>query len=108
VRTLGGQRVQAVPGAPGQVAAQVRFGVLAGGALEAGQVRSRCQPQPVSERHQGIGGYGGLFGEGHHALTVRRSPSFRKLPQAPVTARGCGSIVGYCATPVTFPLVSVT
>ena len=35
VRALGGQRVQAALGAPGQVAAQVRFGVLAGGAREA-------------------------------------------------------------------------
>jgi hypothetical protein len=33
VRPLGGQRVQAALGAPGQVAAQVGFGVLAGGAL---------------------------------------------------------------------------
>jgi hypothetical protein len=45
-----GQRVQAALGAPGQVAAQVRFGVLTGGALEAGQVGSRCQSQPVGER----------------------------------------------------------
>ena len=35
VRPAGGERVQAAFGAPGQVAAQVRFGVLAGGALEA-------------------------------------------------------------------------
>jgi hypothetical protein len=35
VRPLGGQRVQAALGAPGQVAAQVGFGVLAGWALEA-------------------------------------------------------------------------
>jgi hypothetical protein len=33
-----GQRVKAALGAPGQVAAQVRFGVLVGGTLEAGQV----------------------------------------------------------------------
>jgi hypothetical protein len=44
VRALRGERVQAVLGAPGEVAAQVRFGVLAGGALEAGQVGSHCQP----------------------------------------------------------------
>jgi len=43
VRTLRGQRVQAALGAPGQIAAEVRFGVLAGGALEAGQVGSYCQ-----------------------------------------------------------------
>jgi hypothetical protein len=40
VRTLGGERVQAVPGTPGQVAAQVGLGVFAGGALEAGEVGS--------------------------------------------------------------------
>ena len=33
VRPPGGQRIQAALGAPGQVAAQVGFGVLAGGAL---------------------------------------------------------------------------
>jgi hypothetical protein len=49
VRPPGSQRVQSLLGAPGQVAAQVRFGVLAGGALEAGKVGSHCQPQPVSE-----------------------------------------------------------
>jgi hypothetical protein len=38
MRALRGQRVQAPLGAPGQVAAQVRFGVLARAALEAGQV----------------------------------------------------------------------
>jgi hypothetical protein len=47
-----GQRVQAALGAPGQVAAQIRFGVLTGRALEAGQVGSRCQSQPVGERRQ--------------------------------------------------------
>jgi hypothetical protein len=50
VRPLGGQRVQAALGAPGQVAAQVRSGVLAGGALEAGQVGGRREPQPAGER----------------------------------------------------------
>ena len=56
VRPPGGQRIQATLGAPGQVAAQVGLGVLAGGALEAGQVGSHCQPQLVSERHRRIGG----------------------------------------------------
>ena len=77
VRSPGGQRVQATLGAPGEVAAQVRFGVLAGGALEAGQVGGYCQPQPVGERRQRIGRYGGQFGEGHHALTLRRAPALR-------------------------------
>jgi hypothetical protein len=35
VETLDGQRVQAVIGAPGEGAAQVRFGMLTGRALEA-------------------------------------------------------------------------
>jgi len=35
VGPLGGQRIQAALGAPGQVAAKVGFGVLAGGAREA-------------------------------------------------------------------------
>jgi len=50
MRPLGGQRIQAPLGAPGQVTAQVGFGVLAGGALEPGQVGRYCQPQLVSER----------------------------------------------------------
>jgi hypothetical protein len=50
VRPLRGQRVQAALGAPGQVAAQVRLGVLAGGALEAGQVGAHCESQLVSEQ----------------------------------------------------------
>ncbi len=35
VRPPGGRRIQAALGAPGQVAAQIGFGVLAGGAREA-------------------------------------------------------------------------
>jgi hypothetical protein len=57
------QRVQAALGAPGQVAAQVGFGVLARAALKRGQVGSHCQPKPVSERLRRIGGRGGQFGE---------------------------------------------
>ena len=57
VRAPGGQRVQAVLGAPGQEAAQIGFGVIAGGALETGQVGSHCQPQLISERHRMIGGH---------------------------------------------------
>ena len=37
MRTACGQRVQAVSGAPGQVAAQARFGVVAGGAFKSGR-----------------------------------------------------------------------
>ena len=66
-----GQRVEAAFCAPGQVAAQVGLGVVAGGVLEAGQVGSHCQPQLISERHQVIGGDGRQFGEGHHAQTLR-------------------------------------
>ena len=56
VRPVGGQRVKAPLGAPGQVAAQVRFGVLTGGALEAGQVGGHRQPQLVSEWRRKMGG----------------------------------------------------
>ena len=57
--------------APGKVAAQVRFGVLAGGALEAGQVGRHGQPQLVSERPGRIGGRQGKLGEGRNALTLQ-------------------------------------
>jgi Arc/MetJ family transcription regulator len=90
VRPLG-ERVQAALGAPGQIAAQVRFGVLAGGALEAGQVGSHCQPQLVSERHQGIGRHRGQVAEGHHVLTVllltSRSDRAAGLPDSGVPRR---------------------
>ena len=72
VRPLRGQRVQAALGAPGQIAAQVRFGVLARGALEAGQVASHCQPQPVSEWLSRIGGREGQLAEGRHTTTLQR------------------------------------
>src|SRR5689334_8107097 len=58
VRPLRCQRVQAVLGAPGQVAAQVGFGVLAGGAFEAGQVGRYRQSQPVGERPHSGGSLG--------------------------------------------------
>ena len=51
MRAARDQRVQAVLGAPGQVAAQVGLGVVAGGAFEPGQVGSHSQPQLISERH---------------------------------------------------------
>ncbi len=86
VRPLRGQRVQAVLGAPGQVAAQVGFGVLAGGALEAGQVGGYCQPQPVGERLRRIGRRWGQLGEGHHALTLRRLTVTVKLTNTQLAA----------------------
>ena len=86
VRALGGQRIQAALGAPGQVAAQVRFGVLAGGALEASQVGGHCQPQPVGERLRGIGGRGGQLGKGRHALTLQRLAGTVKLIDAHLAA----------------------
>jgi hypothetical protein len=55
--------------------------VLAGGALEAGQVGSYCQPQLVGERRQRMRGHGGQVGEGLHALTMRRLPITVKLTQ---------------------------
>jgi len=79
VRPLRGERVQAVLGAPGKVTAQVGFGVLAGGALEAGQVGGHCQPQPVGERFRRIGGRGDQLGEGGHALTLQRPAVTVKL-----------------------------
>ena len=86
MRALRGQRVQAVLGAPRQVAAQVRFGVLAGGALEAGQVGSYCQPQPVSKRRHRIGGHRGQFGEGHHAFTLSEHSPCAKLAESALPA----------------------
>jgi hypothetical protein len=52
VRAPRGQRVEPALGAPGEEAPQVRFGVITGGALVAGQVGSHSQPQLVSERHR--------------------------------------------------------
>ena len=87
-----GQRVQAAFGAPGQVAAQVGFGVIAGGTLESGQVGSHRQPQLISERHQTIGRDGQQFGEVHHAQTLSPLPSPAK-PMKPVK-RGMTGRVG--------------
>jgi hypothetical protein len=56
MRAPRGQRVQATVGTPEKEAAQVRFGVIAGGALEPGQIGSYCQPQLISERHKTIEG----------------------------------------------------
>jgi hypothetical protein len=71
VRPPGGQRVQAALGAPGQVTAQIGFGVLAGGSLESGQVGGHCPPQLISERHQMIRWDGRQLGEVHHAQMLR-------------------------------------
>ena len=49
----------------------VRFGVLAGGALEAGQVGGYCQPQLISERPGMTGEDGGQLSIVHHDLTLR-------------------------------------
>jgi hypothetical protein len=46
--------VAAALGTPGKEAAQVRFGVITGRALIAGQVAGYCQPQLISERHKRI------------------------------------------------------
>jgi hypothetical protein len=66
-----GQRIHAAFSAPGQVAAQVRFSVLPGGAGEAGQVGSHCQEQLVSERRWLTGGDERQVCEAHHAQTRR-------------------------------------
>jgi hypothetical protein len=43
VRAARGQRFQAALRTPGEIAAQIRLGVLTGRALEAAQIRSGCQ-----------------------------------------------------------------
>ena len=48
VRTAGSQRVQAAFSAPDQEAAQVGLGVVAGGALESGQVGGYCELQLIT------------------------------------------------------------
>jgi hypothetical protein len=58
IRTLGGRRVQAALGAPCEVAAEIRFGVLAGAALEAGQAGSCRQSQPIGDGSGGREGAG--------------------------------------------------
>jgi hypothetical protein len=57
-KPLCGQRVWALPDAPGQVAALTGFGVFARGDLEAGQAGGRRQPQPIGEWLSKIGGRG--------------------------------------------------
>jgi len=81
VRPPGGQRFQVAFSAPGQVAAQVRFGVLPGSAREPGQVGGHCQTQLVSERRWMIGRDGGQVWEAHHAQTLRPDSDNPRLPR---------------------------
>jgi hypothetical protein len=74
VRAAGSQRVRVAFRAPGQVTAQVGLGVVAGGALEAGQVGGHCEPQLINERDQVIGRDRWQFGEVRHAQTLRLLP----------------------------------
>jgi hypothetical protein len=73
VRAPRGERVQSVSRAPGKEAAQVRFGVLTGRALDPGQVGSHGRPQLVSERPETIGWEGSQVRGIHHELTLRPS-----------------------------------
>jgi hypothetical protein len=50
--TPGSQRVKATLSAPGEVTAEVGFGVLAGEPLKRGQVGSHGQPQLINERRR--------------------------------------------------------
>ena len=70
-----GQWIQAALGAPSKVGAQVGSGVLAGEALETGQVGSHGQPQLISEWRQVIDRSKRQFGEVHHAQTLSPLPS---------------------------------
>src|SRR5690349_18207446 len=89
MRPPGRERVQALLAAPGQVAAQVRFGVLTRGALEPGKVSGHCQPQPASERLWRIGGREVQLGEGRHAPTVQPPAVTVKLPNTRLAAEEC-------------------
>ena len=96
VRPPGGQRVQAALGALGEVAAQVGFGVLAGGPREAGQVGGYCQPQPVGERLRRIGGRWSQRGKSRHTLRLQRLTVTVKLTSTHLAADPVvsGSIAG--------------
>lgn len=76
------QRIQAAPADPGQEAAQIRLGVVAGGALEPGQVASHRQPRLISDRHKRIGGDGGQLCEVHHDPTLRKSGRHREARES--------------------------
>ena len=64
--------------------------MLAGGALEAGQVGGHCQPQPVSEWCRGIAGHEGQFGGIRHTLTVRLHWTFGQAPILHLAAATAG------------------
>jgi hypothetical protein len=80
VRPPRGEWVQAALGAPGQVAAQIGFGVVTRRALEPGQVGGHRQPQLVSERRQMIGGAGRQVSGVHHAQTLGLIQAAAKPP----------------------------
>ena len=86
VRAPRGQWVKSALCAPGEVAAQVGRDVLAGGALETGQVGSHCQPQLISERRRTIRGEGCQVREVHHAQTLRLLSAAREAAKH----AGCG------------------
>jgi hypothetical protein len=72
--------------------------IIPGDPLEAGQVRSHCQPQPVSKRRERFTGHRGQVGEVQHALTLRQLPIAVKLSQPHQTrhekafcVQGCGA-----------------
>jgi hypothetical protein len=100
LRPLRDQRVHLAVGVPGQVAAQIGFGVLAGGAPKAGQVGSHCQRQPVGERLRRIGEREGQLGVGRHALTLQRPAATVKLTSTHLAAdaRIPATAAMYCAT----------
>jgi hypothetical protein len=86
VRPPGNQRAQPAPGAPGEVAAQVRLTVFPGGAREPGQVPGHCQPQLISGGRWMIGRDGGKNCGVHHAETLRPPPAARKPANVPGVA----------------------
>ena len=86
MRATCGQRVQAMFGAPNQVAAQIGFGVVTGGAFESGEVGSYRQPQLIGYRHQVIGRDEGKVDESLHG---RRCACFAP-PRSPQPRRGKG------------------
>jgi hypothetical protein len=89
VQTARGQRVQGMFGAPGQVTAQVGPGVIAGRALEPGQVCSSCQPQLVSGGHRVNGWDGRQAGEVPHPQTLRLPPHAANPRNVPGAAYEC-------------------